>query len=87
MLTRHAILTAVLLAGLGLSGCALMLGKSSGTLPPAVAQDLKACNIVWDSPSRDSFDSMPLPGAQRRRCKRLGSGRLPVDLPRPQRRV
>ena len=26
--------------------------------------DLGACDIVWNAPSRDSFDSMPLPGAR-----------------------
>jgi hypothetical protein len=64
MLARHALPAAVLLAALSLSGCAPMPGNSSATLPPAVAQALKACNIVWDSPSKDSFESMPLPGVR-----------------------
>jgi hypothetical protein len=32
--------------------------------PTVWKQDLRAYNIVWDSPSRDSFESMPLPGAR-----------------------
>ena len=29
-------------------------------LPPAVAQSLAACNVVWDSPSADAKGSMPI---------------------------
>jgi len=29
-----------------------------------VLRDLQSCNVVWDSPSKDSFESMPLPGVR-----------------------
>ncbi|MBN8461193.1 MAG: hypothetical protein J0M04_25495, partial [Verrucomicrobia bacterium] len=40
-----------------------------GILAPAmraadVSASLADCNVVWDSPSRDSYDSMPLSGAR-----------------------
>jgi hypothetical protein len=58
MLKYLSILAAML--GLSLSACAAVPDR--GTLPASVASDLQACNVVWNSPSKDSFESMPLPG-------------------------
>ena len=39
-------------------------GGAGAALPPTLAADLRACNVVWSSPSKDSFESMPLPGVR-----------------------
>lgn len=40
------------------------IAQDHPVLPPVLATGLRACNVVWDSPSKDSFDSMPLPGSR-----------------------
>ena len=60
MKTRLPVISAAL--GLLLGGS--VFAQERDALPPEVTANLQACNIVWDSPSRDSFDSMPLPGVR-----------------------
>lgn len=54
----------ILPATLALLLAACTYAPAGTALPPEVSRDLAGCNIVWDSPSKDSLDSMPLPGAR-----------------------
>jgi hypothetical protein len=53
-------------ASIALFICALAsAGKTSATVK--VIKSLNDCNVVWDSPSADSFGSMPLGNTPRAR--------------------
>jgi hypothetical protein len=59
-------------ASIALFTCALAsAGKTSAAAK--IAKSLADCNVVWDSPSADSFGSMPLGNPLRART-RAGCG-------------
>ena len=59
---KTAILASAILITCSLPACGQDAAEQppANPLPPAVAESLAACNVVWDSPSADARGSMPI---------------------------